>query len=48
MSGAGKLSHMADLCSSSYYLSVEIKHLLPVHHPRFIDNLNTILHNQAS
>ena len=43
-----RLCHISDLPNSLHFLPIEIKHLLPVHHPRFIDNLLTILASQAT
>jgi hypothetical protein len=42
-----RLCHISDLPNSLHFLPIEIKHLLPVHHSKFADNLLTILHNQA-
>lgn len=42
-----RLCHISDLPNSLHFLPIEIKHLLPVHHSKFIDNLLTILANQA-
>lgn len=43
-----RLCHISDLPNSLHFLPIEIKHLLPVHHSKFADNLLTILHNQAA
>lgn len=43
-----RLCHISDLPNSLHFLPIEIKHLLPVHHPKFIDNLLTILSSQAT
>jgi hypothetical protein len=42
-----KLCHISDLPNSLHFLPIEIKHLLPVHHPKFADNLHTIVAHQA-
>jgi hypothetical protein len=43
-----RLCHISDLPNSLHFLPIEIKHLLPVHHSKFVDNLLTILANQAA
>jgi hypothetical protein len=43
-----RLCHISDLPNSLHFLPIEIKHLLPVHHAKFADNLLTILANQAA
>jgi hypothetical protein len=42
-----RLCHISDLPNNLHFLPIEIKHLLPVHHARFIDNLHTIVNYQA-
>lgn len=42
-----KLCHISDLPNNLQFIPIEIKHLLPVHHPSFADNLHTIIANQA-
>lgn len=42
-----KLCHISDLPNNLHFLPIEIKHLLPVHHKKFADNLHTIIANQA-
>lgn len=42
-----KLCHISDLPNNLQFLPIEIKHLLPVHHPKFVDNLHTIVAHQA-
>lgn len=44
---ARRLSHISDLPNNLHFLPLELKHLLPVHHPSFIDNLNTIVYHHA-
>ena len=44
---ARRLRHISDLPNNLHFLPIEIKHLLPVHHPKFVDNLHTIVYNQA-
>jgi hypothetical protein len=43
-----RLCHISDLPNNLQFLPIEIKHLLPVHHSKFADNLLTILANQAA
>jgi hypothetical protein len=43
-----RLCHISDLPNSLHFLPIEIKHLLPVHHAKFTDNLLIILANQAA
>ena len=42
-----RLCHISDLPNNLHFLPVEIKHLLPVHHLKFTDNLHTIIANQS-
>lgn len=42
-----RLCHISDLPNSLHFLPTELKHLLPIHYSRFIDNVTTILSNQA-
>ena len=42
-----RLCHISDLPNNLHFLPIEIKHLLPVHHNKFIDNLHTIIANQS-
>jgi len=42
-----RLCHISDLPNNLHFLPMELKHLLPVHYPKFIDNATTILSNQA-
>lgn len=42
-----RLCHISDLPNNLHFLPIEIKHLLPIHHPKLIDNVFTILSNQA-
>ena len=42
-----RLTHISDLPNSLHFLPIELKHLLPVHHPSFADNLTTIIATQA-
>lgn len=45
---ARRLVHISDLPNNLHYLPIEIKHLLPVHHAKFVDNATTIISNQAN
>jgi len=43
-----RFCHISDLPNNTHYLPIEIKHLLPIHHRKFIDNAHTIINNQAN